>query len=257
MPVGFGARATACPSSWRCSSCLHLLGVSSVTGPPHGSTCRRRLARSNQLRPGAPSSCQTNQRPSRISSRSVNSFTSRQAWMRRGEMRNQRYGVASVRGSKPLGGEPVTPLLRQRVDLEDLDVAVDHGHVASVAQRQPDGSGGRQVPAGRALGRRGHQQRLAVPVEGQRHQERRSVGQALATHRSMSWVSRCSVSRRRSALGAGGGGHRSWSSPRTLPSGSVTLATRRPPPTSCTASFTSAPAAVTSASFASMSVTCQ
>src|SRR5215217_4350071 len=50
---------------------------------------------------------------------------------------------------------------------------------------------------------------------------------------------------------------RSWSSPRTLPSGSVTVATRRPPPTSRTGSFTLAPAAVTSASFASMSGTCQ
>ena len=51
--------------------------------------------------------------------------------------------------------------------------------------------------------------------------------------------------------------HRSWSSPSTLPSGSVTVATSRPPPTSCGASFTTAPAAVTSASFASMSATCQ
>ena len=51
--------------------------------------------------------------------------------------------------------------------------------------------------------------------------------------------------------------HRSCSSPRTLPSGSVTVATRRPPPTSCAGSFTVAPAAVTSASFASMSATCQ
>ena len=51
--------------------------------------------------------------------------------------------------------------------------------------------------------------------------------------------------------------HRSCSSPRTLPSGSVTVATRRPPPTSCAGSFTVAPAAVTSASFASMSGTCQ
>ncbi len=50
---------------------------------------------------------------------------------------------------------------------------------------------------------------------------------------------------------------RSWSRPRTLPSGSVTVATRRPPPTSRTGSFTVAPAAVTSASFASMSETCQ
>src|ERR1700754_3841512 len=53
------------------------------------------------------------------------------------------------------------------------------------------------------------------------------------------------------------GAHRSWISPRTLPSGSVTVATRRPPPTSCAASFTVAPAAVTSASLASMSSMCQ
>jgi hypothetical protein len=72
-------------------------------------------------------------------------------------------------------GEPVTPLLWQRVDLEDLDFAIDHGHVAGVAQPQPNGSGGGEVPAGRAVRRRGNQQCLAVPVEGQRHQVRRTV----------------------------------------------------------------------------------
>jgi len=50
---------------------------------------------------------------------------------------------------------------------------------------------------------------------------------------------------------------RSWSRPSTLPSGSVTVATSRPPPTSCAGSLTVAPAAVTSASFALMSATCQ
>ena len=50
--------------------------------------------------------------------------------------------------------------------------------------------------------------------------------------------------------------HRSCISPRTLPSRSVKVATRRPP-TSRGGSFTVAPAAVTSASFASMSATCQ
>src|SRR5450759_4508174 len=35
------------------------------------------------------------------------------------------------------------PLLRQRVDLEDLDFALDHGHVAGVAQPQPKDSGTR------------------------------------------------------------------------------------------------------------------
>ena len=59
------------------------------------------------------------------------------------------------------------------------------------------------------------------------------------------------------AQSAGIGTHRSWRSPSTLPSGSVTVATRRPPPTSCAGSFTVAPAAVTSASFASISGTCQ
>src|SRR5829696_5392751 len=71
--------------------------------------------------------------------------------------------------------ELVTPLLRQRVDLEDLDLAIDHGYVPGVAQPQPNGSGRSQVPAGRAVRRRGHQERLAVPVEGQRHQVRRTV----------------------------------------------------------------------------------
>src|SRR5215216_6150520 len=70
--------------------------------------------------------------------------------------------------------EPLTPPLRQRVDLEDLDFAIDHGHVAGVTQPQPNGSGGGEVPAGWAVRRRGHQQRLAVPVEGQRHQIRRA-----------------------------------------------------------------------------------
>jgi hypothetical protein len=62
--------------------------------------------------------------------------------MRRGEIRNQRYGLASARGSKPVRDQPVTPLLRQRVDLEDLDFALDHGHVAGVAQPQPNGPDG-------------------------------------------------------------------------------------------------------------------
>ena len=59
------------------------------------------------------------------------------------------------------------------------------------------------------------------------------------------------------AVRARGRGHRSWSSPSTLPSGSATVATRRPPPTSCAGSFTVAPVAITAASFASRSGTCQ
>ena len=46
-------------------------------------------------------------------------------------------------------GEPVTRSCGSApVDLEDLDFALDHGHVAGVAQPQPNGSGGGQVPAG-------------------------------------------------------------------------------------------------------------
>ena len=61
--------------------------------------------------------------------------------------------MASARGSKPVRGEPVTSLLRQRVDLEDLDFAIDHGHVAGVAQSQPNGSVvARFLPVGPSVG---------------------------------------------------------------------------------------------------------
>jgi hypothetical protein len=166
--------------------------------------------RSNRWRP--PSSRprgQTNQRPSRISSRSGSPFTSRQAWIRRGEMRNQRYGAASARVEAGARDEPVTQLLRQRVDLEDLDFALDHGHVAGVAHPQPNGPGSGQVPAGRAVRRRGHQQRLAVPVEGQRHQVRCTVRRG-ASHPDIDVVVEpmLGVATTLSA-GAGVGAHRS------------------------------------------------
>jgi hypothetical protein len=46
--------------------------------------------------------------------------------MRRGKMRNQWYDAASARVEAGARDEPVTQLLRQRVDLEDLDFAIDH-----------------------------------------------------------------------------------------------------------------------------------
>src|SRR4051794_32820210 len=49
----------------------------------------------------------------------------------------------------------------------------------------------------------------------------------------------------------------SCSRPRTLPSGSVTVATRRPPPTSRGSDFTVPPASVIALSRSSRSVTCQ
>src|SRR5689334_12704472 len=55
-------------------------------------------------------------------------------------------------------GEPVPPFPRQFAHLENLDLALDHRHVAGRAEAQPDGPGGSQVPAGRAVRRRGHQQ---------------------------------------------------------------------------------------------------
>jgi hypothetical protein len=43
--------------------------------------------------------------------------------------------------------------LRQRVDLEDLDFAIDHGHVAGVAQPQPNGRvAARFLPVGLSVG---------------------------------------------------------------------------------------------------------
>jgi hypothetical protein len=65
---------------------------------------------------------QTNQRPSRISSLSGISFTSRQAWMRRGEMRNQRYGVASARGSKPVCATNRSPRSCGSASISKLDL---------------------------------------------------------------------------------------------------------------------------------------
>jgi hypothetical protein len=71
---------------------------------------------------------QTNQRPSGISSRSGSSFTWRRAWMGRGEMRN--HSVRRCRRTRVEAGarrKPVTPLLWQGVDLQNLDFAIDHG----------------------------------------------------------------------------------------------------------------------------------
>jgi hypothetical protein len=65
--------------------------------------------------------------------------------------------------------------LWERVDLEDLDVALDHGDVAGVAQPQPHRSRRSEVPAGGAIGRGREKQRLTVPVEGQGHEIRRTV----------------------------------------------------------------------------------
>src|SRR3954451_1597799 len=69
-------------------------------------------------------------------------------------------------------GEVVPQLGRDLVD--DRDVAVDHGYVADVAEPQSCRAAG-QVAAGRALGGRGEQDCLAVPVEGQRDQVRPAV----------------------------------------------------------------------------------
>src|SRR4051794_4462169 len=154
-------------------------------------------------------------------------------------------------------GEAVAPIPRQRVDLEDLDLALDHRHITGGAQADPDEPGADQIPARGAVPRGGQEQCLPVPVEGQRNQVRRTVRRG-TRHPDVDVVGEPILGVAASAgAGAGVVAHRSCSSPRTLPSGSVTVATMRPQPTSCAGSFTVAPAAVTSASLASMSGTCQ
>jgi hypothetical protein len=57
--------------------------------------------------------------------------------MRRGEMRNQRYGVASERGSKPV--RAANRSLRSCGSasiFEDVDFALDHRHLARMAKPQ-------------------------------------------------------------------------------------------------------------------------
>ena len=122
-------------------------------------------------------SASTNQRPSRISSRSGSSSTSRQAWMRRGRCGTSGTAWSASAGRSRCARRTRSPCSGASASISRTStVALDHGDVAGVAQTQPDGPGGGQVPAGRAVRRRGHQQRLAVPVEGQRHQIGRAVG---------------------------------------------------------------------------------
>ncbi|MFE4372695.1 hypothetical protein ACFRMN_31560 [Streptomyces sp. NPDC056835] len=52
---------------------------------------------------------------------------------RRGEPRNQRYGVAGAGGPRPVRAATGLSLPGQRVDLKDLDFALDHRHVADAA----------------------------------------------------------------------------------------------------------------------------
>src|SRR5215217_6467692 len=117
--------------------------------------------------------------------------------MRRGKMRNQQYGAASARVKPGARGEPLTPLLRQRVDLEDLDFAPDHGHIAGVAQPSRTARVAvRFLPVGLSLG---VATSSAWPSQSKDSGTRYGSpsAEALATQRSTSWVSRCSVSRQR------------------------------------------------------------
>src|SRR5918998_6192229 len=124
-------------------------------------------------------------------------------------------GVKRARVEPGAGGEPVTRLPWQLAAYEDLDLALDHRDVAGAAHSQPHGAGGGEVPAGRAVLRGGQQQRLAVPVEGQRHQIRRAVRRGTG-HPDIDVVGE-PVLRIATALsaGAGVGGHRRWGHPRS------------------------------------------
>ena len=160
--------------------------------------------------------------------------------MRRGVIRNQRSTWSARAVSKPARAANRSPCSRDSAsDLQDLDVAVDHVHVARLAQPEPNGPGGGQVRAGRTVRRCGRRS-SASPSQSNDSGTRYGVpsGEALATHRSTSCASRCSSVATTLRAGARGRRHRSWSRPRTLPSGSVTVATRRPPPTSCAGSLT-------------------
>jgi hypothetical protein len=106
-------------------------------------------------------------------------------------------------------GEPVTSLLRQRVDLQDLDFAIDHGQLAGVVQPRPNGPGGGQVlPVGLSVGAATSS---ASPSQSQDSDASYGApsAKALANQTSMSWVSRYSLSRRRLSAGAGVGTHQS------------------------------------------------
>ena len=237
---GAGDCVAVLRSAHRASSCRPMVGRSigpgSGLGRPRSTSQRRRAsargrtARSPRARPGCGAG---------------RCGTSGTGWPARAGRNRcaRRTGHPARRGSASISMTSTSPSI------------MDTSRVWPSPSRTARAGG--QIPAGRAVGRRGHQQRLAVPVEGQRHQVRRTVRRG-AGHPDVDVVGE-PVLGVATALGAGAGvgAHRSWSSPRTLPSGSVTVATRRPPPTSCAASFTVAPAAVTSASFASMSGTCQ
>jgi hypothetical protein len=177
--------------------------------------------------------------------------------MRRGEMRNQRYRVASARGPKPVrtanrsprscGSTSISRTSTSPSIIDTTRVWPSPSRTARVAARfLPFG-----LSVGVATG-------SASPSQSKDSGTRYGTpsAEALATHVDVAGEPMLGVAPTLSA-GARVGPHGSWSSPRTLPAGSVTLATRRPPPTSCAGSFTVAPAAVTSASFASMSCTSQ
>src|SRR5262249_55407942 len=107
---------------------------------------------------------------------------------------------------------------------------------------QPLGLGGDRVEHQRALARSGHTRKDGEPALRDVEADVFEVVDPRPVHADQVMLV---------------GLHRSCSSPRTLPSGSVKVATSRRPPTLCAGSFTTAPAAVTSANFASMSSTCQ
>ena len=203
--------------------------------------------------------------------------------LHRGDVEGERLGRADVRLPEPAeedaqhrvgvgrradrgAGVGAHPLLvdddRGRQPLEDVDVgprqrrheALHEGAVGLVDQ--PLRLRGDRAEHQRALARAGDAGEHGQPALRDLDADVLEVVHARAVHADQV-VAVGDVQRGRPRVRPRGGAHRSWSSPSTLPSGSVTVATRRPPPTSCAGSFTVAPAAVTSASFASMSGTCQ
>ena len=154
------------PSSWPCSSCLHLSG-----GPAFAVSVGVAWLDPTSLRAVRPVLlCFGPWNPRFPATRPARRRGGPVGGARSGAEREVRGG-RRTRGEAGVRGDPAAPLLPRPIDREDLDYVRDHGHLAGGPGR---GSGGRHSA----------------------------------------------------------GAHRSCSSPRTLPSGSVTVATRRPPPTS-------------------------
>src|SRR4051812_23164176 len=120
--------------------------------------------------------------------------------MRRGNMRNQRYGVASARGSKPVRAANRSPRGGGSASISRTSTSPS---IMDTSRVWPSPSravrvAARFLPVGLSFG---VATSSASPSQSNDNGTRYGAQstEALATHTSTSWVSRCSVSRRRSS----------------------------------------------------------